>query len=221
MGSYRRGKETLGDVDVHITHKDFKEKVPADALGKIIDALWNRDHIAFHLTFLYGMQTGLSDSDYQKRTTNIPKDAWRTTKSMGPPKHLKAEKSSSSYMGVFNSPLVRGKRRRVDIKIYPYRERIFAALYFTGNGFFNRSMRLWARSFGWQLNDHGLFVRDTPQRVMEAEDEKVVFEKLQLVYKKAQERDAFDALEPIDGYFDEPPPNKTDDEMKESHVWIK
>ena len=52
---------------------------------------------------------------------------------------FKGEKfSGSSYMGVFNSPVVEGRRRRVDIKLYPYRERAFASLYFTGNGFFNR-----------------------------------------------------------------------------------
>ena len=53
--------------------------------------------------------------------------------------------SSAMYMGVFNSPVHSGKRRRIDIKIYPYRERVFAYLYFTGNGHFNRSMRLWSK----------------------------------------------------------------------------
>ena len=46
---------------------------------------------------------------------------------------------SESYMGVFVSPVVKDKRRRVDIKIYPFRLRVFASLYFTGNGWFNRS----------------------------------------------------------------------------------
>ena len=99
-------------------------------------------------------------------------------------------------MGVFNSPIKVGRRRRVDLKFYPFRERIFAALYFTGNGFFNRSMRLWARNFGYQLNDHGLFHRESKKRIMEATQEQEVFEKLELVYKEPHERDCFDALEP-------------------------
>merc|ERR1719253_429122 len=61
-------------------------------------------------------------------------------------------------MGVFRSPVHEGKRRRVDIKFYPYREKAFCKLYFTGSGTFNRSMRLWAtKSCKMTLNDHGLF----------------------------------------------------------------
>ena len=55
MGSYRRGKDLCGDVDVHITHKDFEKRVPENALGRILDRLWSiRGVVAFHLTYLHG-----------------------------------------------------------------------------------------------------------------------------------------------------------------------
>jgi hypothetical protein len=53
-----------------------------------------------------------------------------------------------------------------DIKLKPYRERIFASLYFAGNGHFNISMRFWAaRKFNFTLNDHGLVERGIHDRM--------------------------------------------------------
>ena len=36
MGSYRRGKDSCGDVDIHLTHPDYVKHIPTDALGRII-----------------------------------------------------------------------------------------------------------------------------------------------------------------------------------------
>ena len=103
-------------------------------------------------------------------------------------------------MGCVNSPVHEGTRRRVDIKFYPYRERVFASIYFTGNGYFNRSMRLWATyKFEMKLSDHGLFDRATSKkRIVEASTEREVFDFLQVKWKEPSERDGFDALEPKD-----------------------
>ncbi len=180
MGSYRRGKPACGDVDVFLTHKDHFERTPPTVLGTIVDKLRQWGHIAFHLTHLIGM----------KSSDDLGKRHW----SSKPP-----EKDISTYFGVFHSPVVNGKRRRVDIKFFPYRERIFATLYFTGNGFFNRSMRLWAsRKFKLLLNENGLFTRDLSSRVMEADTERQVFDHLHLIYKQPHERDCFDAVQPVD-----------------------
>ncbi len=142
MGSYRRQKSTCGDIDVHITHDAYIKKNPEQGLRKIVDLLWERDHLLYHLTFLPGMKTGSSISDYEKSSKHIPQEAWKWSKSVG---YLTSKgHDGSSYMGVLQSPKIAGKRRRIDIKFYPWRERIFASLYFTGNGYFNRSMRLWA-----------------------------------------------------------------------------
>ncbi len=137
-----------------------------------------------HLTFLIGMTSGRHYTHYYKASRHIPVQAWERTKIYSKPSEYKF------YMGCFNSPVHPPRRRRVDIKFYPYRERAFATLYFTGNGrsqccvamnvisllvgnltnylnlflnkgYFNRSMRLWAtRVFHLKLSDQGLFSRD-------------------------------------------------------------
>lgn len=115
-------------------------------------------------------------------------------------KAKKAKKATCSmYMGIFKSPTIHGKLRRVDIKWYPYRERVFASLYFTGNGYFNRSMRLWARKEGMQLNDHGLFARSDLEckvGIMHnpPSTEREVFDTLGLVWKEPHDRDGFHAV---------------------------
>ena len=204
MGSFRRGKNSCGDVDIHITSPKYYDQVPTKVnyLGGLVDVLFQMKHLAFHLTYVKGSETGRKLEDFEMNTQKLPRHVWQVftpveDKSSG-------DHSSSSYMGVFNSPTVPGKRRRVDIKFYPYRERIFASLYFTGNGHFNRSMRLWAKcKFGWTLNDHGLFVNDArAHRVMEEDvkDEKEIFDKLKLVWKEPKERDCFDAVTPKAGF---------------------
>lgn len=81
-----------------------------------------------HLTFLTGMTTGSHYTDYQKASQHVPKDAWERTKISSKQAQYKF------YMGCMYSPIKPRVRRRVDIKFYPYRERAFATLYFTGNG---------------------------------------------------------------------------------------
>ncbi len=70
------------------------------------------------------------------------------------------------------------------------------------------------------LNDHGLFHSGTKDRVMEATDEKEVFDKLELVYKEPHERDCFDAVVCKDGRIDI---ELSQTEFREDidYVWVK
>ena len=192
MGSYRRGKERCGDVDILIVDKEQDDSIHPRALGETIDDLRLAGHLVHHLTHVSGMKRDMYE-------TLSPSIASKLTK----PRKYGTERGGthtcSSYMGIFKSPLVENRVRRVDIKFYPYRERVFASLYFTGNGHFNRSMRLWAtRKFNYTLNDHGLFHCDSGDRIIEASSEKEVFEKLKMIWKEPSERDSFDAVEVLE-----------------------
>lgn len=222
MGSYRRGKLTCGDVDILITHPDFKTVVSPKILGVIVDELRASGHAAYHLTFIPGMKHELFETLPFEVANKL-----KTSSSYGRSNDKDEKNSSSSWMGVFYSPLHQGKHRRVDIKFYPYTERIFASLYFTGNGHFNRSMRLWAtRKFGFMLSDHSLCDKDTKLPVLENPScERSVFEFLRLKWKEPSERDCFDAIEIVPGETS----SQTAQEFSRKdisdentyHVWIK
>ena len=125
MGSYRRGKATSGDVDVLITLKEFPSKVPRDALPKLIHHLEEKGHIAFHITpvrYVMDCEVTLASSNSEV-SPGAPNSKLSRQYLPGACKG-----SPVTYMGVFYSPFKPGKRRRVDIKIYPYNKRGFAYL---------------------------------------------------------------------------------------------
>lgn len=243
MGSYRRGSTALGDVDLLITDPSYLTEIPKGALGELVSRLERRGHMAFHLSMIEGIDTALPSS--------------QSSGDMALPVPDKKSFSSQTYFGVsapmwyivlievcdtnickiigqvFNSPVVRGRRRRIDIKFYPRRERAFASLYFTGSGYFNRSMRLWSKRVKrLRLNDHGLFpdssikhnVPSPHQRLpLEAETEAQVFDILGLVYKEPHERDCFDAVIGKDGVASvqfEPSTAELQSENNGHHPWI-
>lgn len=178
MGSYRRGSERCGDVDVLITHPKFVNFVPKGSVDDLVERLREEGHISHHLTSVNPINREIF---YQKRG-NFDDVL------------INASKKAESYMGVFVSPTVPNKHRRIDIKFYPYRERAYASLYFTGNGWFNRAMRWYAKSKKkMKLTDKGLYPNDSEKRI-KAKSEEEIFELLDLVYKSPQQRDCSDAL---------------------------
>mmetsp|Transcript_7119 Transcript_7119/g.6393 ORF Transcript_7119/g.6393 Transcript_7119/m.6393 type:complete len:174 (+) Transcript_7119:1436-1957(+) len=98
---------------------------------------------------------------------------------------------SQTYMGVLYH---RGIHRRIDFKIYPREQFGYAILYFTGSGFFNRSMRLFAKRKGMNLEDHGLYpaIRTRGEKIrlqnIPCYTEEEVFKVLGLAYKPPNER---------------------------------
>jgi len=214
MGSYRRGKLQCGDVDVLITHRKYTKTTPLGALDELVERLKRTGHISHHLT-------------------NVNSEHFKTMPSQDDDFHdsiFAPYPSSQMYMGVFVSPLIRGKHRRIDIKFYPFKERIFASLYFTGNGYFNRSMRLFAqRRKNMHLNDSGLFNVIGPGRKgnsIKANTEKDVFDYLGLIYREPSERDGFDAVREKDSAKDSngtiflETPNQGEIRSEARHVWI-
>lgn len=127
MGSFRRGKASSGDVDILITMKKHLETIPRDALPKLVGFLSQQGHIAHHISRVRDLQYfeedgGSSPANSVGNGPLVPPEAAHITA------QVKGGTSSKSYMGVFYSPRFPKKRRRVDIKIYPYNQKAFASL---------------------------------------------------------------------------------------------
>jgi len=161
VGSFRRGKDTCGDIDVLVECK--VESRTRDLLLHILN--------------------DLKPGSKSPRSGIIVDDLLV---------------GDVSYMGVAALPRPPGAssdappptRRRVDIKVYTSAQLPTALLYFTGSDKFNRSMRLWAKLKGFNLQDKGLF-RDRDQaersRVRVASEEDV-FRALDLDYVSPDRR---------------------------------
>eukprot|EP00698_Gefionella_okellyi_P001644 TRINITY_DN11547_c0_g1_i1.p1 TRINITY_DN11547_c0_g1~~TRINITY_DN11547_c0_g1_i1.p1 ORF type:complete len:771 (+),score=184.38 TRINITY_DN11547_c0_g1_i1:241-2313(+) len=106
---------------------------------------------------------------------------------------LTHSRDHETYMGVCCVP--GSKHRRIDIKMYPFNEYAFALLYFTGSGYFNRSMRLFAEKKGFSLSDKSLtcVIRDRfgvvhAGRTIPCHTERQIFEALGLEYRTPAQR---------------------------------
>jgi DNA polymerase/3'-5' exonuclease PolX len=131
-GSYRRGAETCGDVDVLLTPSRQQEGNEEEG----------RD-IGSAREILSRVITGLG---------NFLTDHLKASKYTRPEER---SRRSATYFGVCQLAPHR-LHRRLDIKVYPATEWPFALLSFTGSGPFNRSMRLYARRAGFSLSDHDI-----------------------------------------------------------------
>lgn len=146
MGSYRRGKSHSGDADILIVHKGFISTTPRNALARILKSLEQGGHIANHLTTVKTTSDGVLSNDSQLSTCLDSQngqdqlsvdDEYRAPTTRCSMSLGDDHPGSVSWMGVFYSPLHDGKRRRVDIKFYPYREKAFVSLVlFIGFGSF-------------------------------------------------------------------------------------
>ncbi|KAF9054054.1 hypothetical protein BJ165DRAFT_1435871 [Panaeolus papilionaceus] len=162
MGSYRRGSDDCGDIDVLITR-------PTD------DGLTHRGVLPKLLRDLHA--AGILTEDLA-----LPDD----------PHDLEC-----IYRGLCRLPHVPGsKRRRIDFLSVPWKRRGGALLYYTGNDFFNRSMRLKAKSMGYSLNQRGLYKVSRDSRgvkfddgvLVASETEEEIFKILDIPWQMPSER---------------------------------
>ncbi|KRX76815.1 DNA polymerase lambda [Trichinella sp. T6] len=140
-GSYRRGEEECGDVDILITHPDGKS----------------------YLNIVYQLVTVLKDSGFL--TDSLTDINWNSSKYMG----VCQLKSGSnlvyccpfffrfSLFSIINS-ICEILHRRIDIIAVPPAEYATALLYLTGSAEFVRGVYGKAKSMQMKLNQHGLWI---------------------------------------------------------------
>ena len=156
VGSFRRGSESSGDIDLYMTNENSDYKV-FPAFLKIL-----RD-----------------------------KKILIETLSEGPSKSLTITKLTPS-----STP------RRSDFLYSPKNEYAFAVLYFTGSKEFNTSMRQYALTKGYSLNEHGLSKYNKNLKKEKITnplfpDEKSIFEFLELKYIEPKDRKGEKQIIPI------------------------
>ena len=155
VGSFRRGAETSGDIDVYITNE-------------------NSDHKVFP-AFLKILRE---------------KKILIETLSEGPTKSLTITQLTPDSMP-----------RRSDFLYAPKDEYAFAILYFTGSKEFNTSMRQYALTKGYTLNEHGIskYSKNLKKEKVTSQafpDEKSIFTFLGLKYIEPIERKGEEQIVP-------------------------
>ncbi|KAJ3224213.1 hypothetical protein HDU81_008663 [Chytriomyces hyalinus] len=159
-GSYLRGSKSCGDADFIISHSDGNWY--PDLLDQIVTELKARHFIIDSLSSTHF-------GDPANSTTKV-KPAGETT-----------------FRGVCKLPGGPGIARRLDLLVVPYNELGAATIYFTGNDYFNRCVRLYARKKGYSLSQHGLTTREGGHLVA-SKTEKEIFDVLGIPWRPPNER---------------------------------
>ncbi|KAI1096178.1 hypothetical protein F5B19DRAFT_223655 [Rostrohypoxylon terebratum] len=173
-GSYRRGADSSGDIDIIIT------KAGTDAtsqltpfLSRLINALTEEGFLTAELAAHHGSANDDGGSKWHGCCV-LPESAFPGPK--------------GEYRPIW---------RRIDLLLVPQCQLGAALIYFTGNDIFNRSIRLLARKKGMRLNQRGLYsdvLHDrkinqmTAGTLIEGRDEKKIFAILGVRWREPHER---------------------------------
>ncbi|KAK4128864.1 hypothetical protein N657DRAFT_660406 [Parathielavia appendiculata] len=177
-GSYRRGSESSGDIDIIVTKKGTNssaELVPF--LEELVAILTRKGFLVATLAALHAHRPG-KDGPGSKLLgcCVLPRESTDDESGGAPRRQI---------------------WRRIDFLLVPESEYGAALIYFTGNDIFNRSMRLLASKKGMRLNQNGLYkeimrgrnrVKVTEGELLEGRDEKRIFELLGVKWREPWER---------------------------------
>jgi DNA polymerase/3'-5' exonuclease PolX len=187
-GSYRRGKNTSGDVDVLLCDRSgrYDEGVLQLLVNEIVPK-------ASQPRPCFDIVDKLTHGARSHEETHH--DTWFGVVRIAP---CVAEGSSAPAADCPCEHREDGSHiaRRLDVKLYPAAHYPFAVLYFTGSDYFNRSMRLYAQKKGMSLSDKELVpvIRVHGDKVHEGAaipcaTERDIFAALGLPYKAPRQRD--------------------------------
>lgn len=187
-GSYRRGNQSSGDVDILMTDK---RGGPSDHcfLGELVSNLEASGFLIAHLVAIPTdyMNESSSSSTRTPENHSDAEGSMTTNTKIDVTGAQQVSKRKQSYMGICRlGP--HGTARRIDLKTYPAHQFPFASLYFTGSAHFNRSMRLFAKKKLIKLNDDCLVERTGQHRCISCACEGEIFTALGLPYRAPSER---------------------------------
>ncbi|KAH6650229.1 hypothetical protein F5144DRAFT_636791 [Chaetomium tenue] len=191
-GSYRRGADSSGDVDVIVTRKgtvSAAELVPF--LEELVEVLTRKGFLVATLAALHANRAGKDG----------PGSKWHGCCVL-PPDEEGADTNTDANPdggsgGGSGGPRKEPIWRRIDFLLVPEAEYGAALIYFTGNDIFNRSLRLLASKKGMRLNQRGLYkevlrgknrAKITEDQLLEGRDEKRIFELLGVKWREPWER---------------------------------
>ncbi|KAI9903156.1 hypothetical protein N3K66_002508 [Trichothecium roseum] len=184
-GSYRRGAESSGDIDLLVTKPGTSSSGDLGPfLDELVRRLWASGFLAARLA---------SSSSRGGDPAEDTGSKWHGCCVLPP-------SSSPSGKEGGKTPVW----RRIDILLVPATELGAALIYFTGNDIFNRSLRLLASKKGMRLNQRGLYReaagaartrsgdgrgrKALGRELVEARDERRIFEVLGVRWREPHER---------------------------------
>ncbi|KAL2256718.1 hypothetical protein VTK26DRAFT_1229 [Humicola hyalothermophila] len=185
-GSYRRGSDSSGDVDIIVTKKGTSssaELVPF--LEELVAVLTRKGFLVATLAALHTHRPGKDGPGSKWHGCCVLPDDEGEGRSSGGQEDRSGESPRRRIW------------RRIDFLLVPESEYGAALIYFTGNDIFNRSMRLLASKKGMKLNQRGLYgnvmrgkgrVKATEGELLEGRDEKRIFELLGVKWREPWER---------------------------------
>ncbi|OTA64588.1 hypothetical protein K449DRAFT_392674 [Hypoxylon sp. EC38] len=174
-GSYRRGADSSGDIDLIITKKGTSSTSElAPFLNRLVEILIEEGFLTAELAAHHGSADDPDGGSKWHGCCVLPENAFPGPK--------------DEYRPIW---------RRIDLLLVPQTQIGAALIYFTGNDIFNRSIRLLARRKGMRLNQRGLYndvtrgqgnKRMTKGTLLEGHDEKRIFAILGVRWREPHER---------------------------------
>lgn len=168
-GSYRRGAEVSGDIDVLVTMKNWETgRGKPKVMDQFVTLLRRKGFFTDDL------------GDGAKKYSGVCV--------LPPSYHLPSETSAvleeKDYASSASSAAApRRLHRRIDLRFIAYPQYYAGILYFTGSDLFNKEMRIQGLKLGKHLSEYGVYVKtengDVYSKVNSEED---IFKELQLDY---------------------------------------
>lgn len=191
-GSYRRGSQLSGDIDLVVTKKGTSStEALVPFLHELVDKLYDVGFLTATLSSLSAEVKQGHGSKWhgccvlpRSAATRLTEQAHNQESTTGKPK----SKEATTWQPIW---------RRIDFLLVPDTELGAAMIYFTGDDIFNRSLRLLAGKKGMRLNQRGLYkdvlrgpkrVKLTEGELVESRDERKIFEVLGVKWREPTER---------------------------------